>query len=79
MFVPCAAKRIRLDDETWQALLISRDSMKTFQGLADEAFADLLEKAWSPDRPQDCTEAERSTDRTGEQRQRDFPRYKNAA
>ena len=38
-------KRIRIDDETWQALdLLSRDSMKTFQELADEAFADLLKK-----------------------------------
>jgi hypothetical protein len=42
-------KRIRLDDETWQALdLLSRDSMKTFQELADEAFANLLEKHGRP-------------------------------
>ena len=38
-------KRIRLDDEAWPALdLLSRDSMKTFQELADEAFDDLLKK-----------------------------------
>ena len=42
-------KRIRIDDETWQALdLLSRDSMKTFQELADEAFANLLEKHGRP-------------------------------
>jgi len=42
-------KRIRLDDEIWQALdLLSRDSMKTFQELADEAFADLLKKHGRP-------------------------------
>jgi hypothetical protein len=36
-------KRIQFDDETWQALdLLARDQMKTFQELADEAFADLL-------------------------------------
>lgn len=38
-------KRVQLDDETWQALdLLARDQMKTFQELADEAFADLLKK-----------------------------------
>ncbi len=42
-------KRIQLDDETWQALdLLSRDSMKTFQELADEAFNDLLKKYGRP-------------------------------
>jgi hypothetical protein len=42
-------KRIQLDDETWQALdLLSRDSMKTFQELADEAFDDLLKKYGRP-------------------------------
>jgi hypothetical protein len=36
-------KRVQFDDETWQALdLLARDSMKDFQELADEAFADLL-------------------------------------
>jgi hypothetical protein len=38
-------KRIQLDEETWQALdLLGRDTMKDFQELADEAFADLLRK-----------------------------------
>jgi hypothetical protein len=38
-------KRVQVDDETWQALdLLARDQMKTFQELADEAFADLLKK-----------------------------------
>jgi hypothetical protein len=38
-------KRVQFDEETWQALdLLSRDSMKTFQELADEAFSDLLTK-----------------------------------
>ena len=38
-------KRVQIDDETWQALdLLARDQMKTFQELADEAFADLLKK-----------------------------------
>ena len=48
-------KRIQLDDEIWQALdLLSRDSMKTFQELAEEAFADLLKKH---DRPVDLKTA----------------------
>ena len=35
-------KRVQFDDETWQALdLLSRDQMKDFQELADEAFRDL--------------------------------------
>lgn len=42
-------KRVQLDDETWQALtLLGRDSMKDFQELADEAFADLLKKHHRP-------------------------------
>ena len=42
-------KRVRLDDETWQALdLLARNSMKSFQELADEAFADLLKKHGRP-------------------------------
>jgi hypothetical protein len=42
-------KRIQLDDETWQALdLLSRDSMKSFQELSDEAFDDLLKKYGRP-------------------------------
>ena len=42
-------KRVQLDDETWIALdLLARDSMKSFQELADEAFADLLKKHGVP-------------------------------
>ena len=48
-------KRVQLDDETWQALdLFARDQMKTFQELADEAFADLLKKK---NRPVDLKDA----------------------
>ena len=33
-------KRVQFGEETWQALdLLARDQMKTFQELADEAFA----------------------------------------
>jgi len=42
-------KRVQLDDETWVALdLLARDQVKTFQELADEAFADLLKKHHRP-------------------------------
>ena len=42
-------KRVQIDDETWMALdLLARDSMKSFQELADEAFADLLKKRNRP-------------------------------
>jgi hypothetical protein len=42
-------KRVQFDDESWQAIdLLARDSMKTFQELADEAFADLLKKHGRP-------------------------------
>ncbi len=42
-------KRVQIDDETWHALaMLSRDSMKTFQELADEALADLLKKHGRP-------------------------------
>ena len=42
-------KRVQVDDQTWHALdLLARDSMKTFQELADEAFADLLKKHHRP-------------------------------
>ena len=48
-------QRVQLDDETWQALdLLARDQMKTFQELADEAFADLLKKN---NRPVDLKDA----------------------
>jgi hypothetical protein len=42
-------KLIELDAETWHALqLLARDSMKTLQELADEAFSDLLRKHGRP-------------------------------
>lgn len=42
-------KRVQFDDETWAALdLLGKDSMKTFQELADEAFRDLLRKHGRP-------------------------------
>lgn len=42
-------KRVQFDDESWQAIdLLASDSMKTFQELADEAFADLLKKHGRP-------------------------------
>ena len=42
-------KLIEFDTETWQAVsLLSRDSMKTLQELADEAFSDLLKKHRRP-------------------------------
>ena len=42
-------KLIAFDAETWSALdLYARDSMKTIQELADEAFRDLLAKHGRP-------------------------------
>src|SRR5262245_61540113 len=42
-------KLVEFDVETWHALhLLSRDSMKSLQELADEAFADLLKKHHRP-------------------------------
>jgi len=42
-------KRVQIDDETWHALdLLARDTMRDFQELADEAFADLLKKHHRP-------------------------------
>ena len=42
-------KLIEFDGETWHALhLLSRDSMKSLQELADEAFRDLLRKHHRP-------------------------------
>jgi hypothetical protein len=38
-------KRVQLDHETWTALrLLASDSMRDFQGFADEAFRELLAK-----------------------------------
>ncbi len=42
-------KRVTFDPATFAALdLYARDSMRTFQELADEAFADLLKKHGRP-------------------------------
>ena len=42
-------KLIAFDAETWQAVdLLARDSLKSIQELADEAFRDLLEKHRRP-------------------------------
>jgi len=42
-------KLIEFDDETWHAVdLLARDSMKSWQELADEAFRDLLRKHGRP-------------------------------
>ena len=42
-------KRVQIDDETWTALrTLGQDTMKDFQDLADEAFADLLKKYHRP-------------------------------
>ena len=42
-------KLVEFDAETWHALnLLSRESMKTFQELADEPFRDLLHKYKRP-------------------------------
>jgi hypothetical protein len=70
-------KRVQLDDETWQALdLLARDQMKTFQELADEAFADLLKKNG---RPVDLKDAlRRSADHSATVHQTQ-PKEKNAS
>lgn len=55
-------KLIAFDPETLQALeLLSRDSMKDMQELADEAFRDLLKKHG---RPSSLKEALRQSTRT---------------
>jgi hypothetical protein len=42
-------KRVEIDEETWIALrTLGQDTMKDFQDLADEAFADLLKKYHRP-------------------------------
>ena len=42
-------KRVQIDDETWQALeVLARDKKIKFQKLAEEAFADLLQKHHRP-------------------------------
>ena len=55
-------KRVTFDRATWTALdLYARDSMKTFQEIADEAFTDLLKKH---NRPTDLKDALRASART---------------
>jgi hypothetical protein len=47
--LPMPGKRVQIDDETWTALrTLGQDTMKDFQDLADEAFADLLKKYHRP-------------------------------
>ena len=42
-------KRVQFHEETWHELQVLRaDTMKSFQELADEAFADLLRKHGRP-------------------------------
>jgi len=55
-------KLVAFDEETWQAVdLLGRDSMKTLQELADEAFRDLLRKY---ERPTDLKTALRQSARS---------------
>jgi ABC-type thiamine transport system ATPase subunit len=69
-------KLIAFDAETWSALdLLARDSMKSIQELADEAFADLLKKHHRPtDVRQALRESARLTsgkgDRAGDPKRR---------
>ena len=61
---PADARRklVEFDALTWQALdLLARDSMKTLQELADEAFRDLLRKY---ERPTDLKAALRQSARS---------------
>ena len=58
---PDRRKLIAFDAETWHALhMLGRDSVKTLQELADEAFADLLKKH---DRPATLKQALRQSAR----------------
>ena len=42
-------KRVQFDDETWAAIVaVARATGRSFQQLADEAFADLLKKHKQP-------------------------------
>jgi hypothetical protein len=46
---PPKRKLVEFDDETWNALdLYGRDSMRSFQEIADEAFRDVLQKHGRP-------------------------------
>jgi hypothetical protein len=56
--VPVVGKRLVFDQQTWQAVeLLAKDSLKDFQELASEAFADLLKKAPPSHWPQSITPA----------------------
>jgi hypothetical protein len=58
-------KRVQFDQETWNALdLLARDSMRDFQELADEAFADLLRKHGRPVDLKDGLAAEQGLEKT---------------
>jgi hypothetical protein len=58
---PERRKLIAFDAETWHALqLLGRDSLKSLQELADEAFTDLLKKH---DRPVTLKQALRQSAR----------------
>ena len=61
---PEIGKRVGFDRATWMALdLYARDNMKSFQEIADEAFADFLVKH---NRPVDLKDAlRRSARRVG--------------
>ena len=49
MSKPPIRKRLEFDAETWHALhFLGRDTMKSLQELADEAFRDLLRKHRRP-------------------------------
>lgn len=61
-------KLIAFDEETFEALdLLARDSMQTWQELADEAFRDLLAKHG---RPTDLRTALKQSARGGENKRR---------
>jgi hypothetical protein len=53
-------KLVEFDAQTWHALnLLSRESMMSFQELADEAFRDLLHKYGRPTDFRRCARARR--------------------
>ena len=41
-------KRVQFDDEAWQAIEAVAEDTRSFQELAEEAFADLLKKHKQP-------------------------------
>ena len=42
-------KRVQFDDETWAAIeAVASESRRSFQDIADEAFADFLKKHKQP-------------------------------